>query len=113
VDAVWMSRHPAAASRCASASRSSTTHATWPTPVEGDAVRGGQAGVDRVHLGELQHDRPPGGEGGAVVEVGRIGDPGAVGEPERVEAHVAVHQERADAEGARGGLAAAARSGTQ
>ena len=62
------------------------------------STRGGKAGVDRVHLIEFHHHRPPGGEGGRVVEHDVTTVPVVVGQGERVERHVLDHLERADAE---------------
>ena len=64
----------------------------------GDAVRGREAAVDRVHLAEFHHDRPPGGEGGGVVKHHVVVLAAVYGQHERVEGHVLDDLERADAE---------------
>ena len=63
-----------------------------------DAVGGGEAVVDRVHLIEFHHHRSPGGEGGRVIEHDVIADVVAVGDGERIERHVLDDLERPDAE---------------
>src|SRR6185312_16863773 len=61
-----------------------------------DAVRGREAVVDRVDLAKLDHDRPPGGEGGRVVEYDDDVAGLAGGEHELLERDVLDNVERAD-----------------
>src|SRR6266566_7321556 len=63
-----------------------------------DAVRGGEAVVDRVDLAKFHHDRPPGGEGSRVVEHHVVVPLTADGQHELLERHVLDDLERADAE---------------